>query len=224
MSPAKIIQAAKSKKLDILAITDHNSTLHCQVTHQLGNSAGIWVIPGVEINSAEEVHGLALFDSLESAGHFQHYLNDHLPFYQNNPSLFGHQVVVNEFEEILQEIEPLLITALDQSLDQIANKVYEMNGIFIPAHINRPANGMLNQLGFIPDSLLFHALEITGNQTLDHFKTENPNLSEYCFIRSSDAHYIHQLGTGTTDIWLEELNFEALKNAFVNHQSQIMAA
>jgi len=65
MSPANIIGMASLIGLDVLALTDHNSCKNCAPTISLGQSAGILVIPGMELTTIEEVHVICLFYNLE---------------------------------------------------------------------------------------------------------------------------------------------------------------
>ena len=68
MSPANIIRRAAEKKLDIIAITDHNSTLHCRLAQQIGAKYGITVIAGAEINTSEEIKNRMYEYSLQVIG------------------------------------------------------------------------------------------------------------------------------------------------------------
>ena len=79
----------------------------------------------------------------------QNYLEEHLPHIVNKPEAFGYQVVVDIDENIVEEIDTLLISALDVSIEDLEQKVHELNGIFIPAHINKTKNSIISQLGFI---------------------------------------------------------------------------
>ena len=40
MSPSAIVSQAKAKGLDIIGLTDHNSTLNADVTRRLGRQSG----------------------------------------------------------------------------------------------------------------------------------------------------------------------------------------
>ncbi len=62
MSPDQIISRAKQKGLDIIAITDHNSTRQCAIVRQMAADSGILVLNGCEVNSREEVHALCFFE------------------------------------------------------------------------------------------------------------------------------------------------------------------
>lgn len=213
MSPQNIIAAALKKKIDIIGITDHNTTRHCGLMQKLGSENGIFILAGVEVTTKEEVHCLTFFDKTESLGEFQSYLDLHLPFVKNDPYYFGYQIIVDEEENILEEIESLLIVALDQSIDKVRKKVNELNGIFIPAHINRPRNGILSQLGLMPENLNPDALEVWGKISKEHVLKTFPALSSYSLIRSSDAHHPDQIGEGITQMRLDHISFDEITMA-----------
>jgi len=212
MSPMNIIRQARLKKLDIIAITDHNSTRQAPLIKQLAKNEGLMVVCGAEVTSKEEVHCICLIPD-ESLIEFQSYLDNHLPAIKNDPLRFGYQVCVDIHENIVFEEERLLISSLDQPIERIEQKVHELGGIFIPAHINRPMNGIISQLGFIPRDLDVDALELSKHLSIDQFLAQNPRLANYSFIQSSDAHLVEQIGTASTLLEMEDLSFEALKLA-----------
>jgi 3',5'-nucleoside bisphosphate phosphatase len=214
MSPKNIIGKAKEKGLDIIGITDHNSTKHCELAEKIGKANGIFVMKGAEVTTKEEVHCLAFFESIQALNEFQAYLELHLPDIPNNPDYFGYQVVVDEDENILETIEKLLISALDQSIDQLEKKIHQLGGIFIPAHVNRSKNSLISQLGFVPTDLKVEALEISKHITREKFLEENKYLKNHRFIQSSDAHYIENIGDVYTSFTLKELSFKEIKNSF----------
>ncbi len=71
MSPRKIVQTAMEKGLDMIAITDHNSTRNVRTCVEIGKKSGLFVIPGCEVNTQEEVHCLCYFPDLEAMEEFQ---------------------------------------------------------------------------------------------------------------------------------------------------------
>ena len=198
MSPANIIGMALQKGLSLIGISDHNSTRQAPVIQQLGEQQGLRVLCGTEVNTAEEVHALAYFPTLERLTAFQHFLDLHLPDIKNNPDKFGYQVVVDAEEQITYEEERLLITALD---------------VDIPAHIDKSRFSILSQLGFVPKDLKCEALELSPHTTREQFLQQNAYLSGYKFIRSSDAHYIDDIGKVFTIISLPDLSFDSIRTA-----------
>ena len=98
MGPKRIIKEALDKKLDIIGITDHNSTRNASVVKKLGEENGLRVLCGVELTTKEEVHCLAFFEKQDHLESFQQYIDLHLPRIMNNVNLFGYQLIVDEDE------------------------------------------------------------------------------------------------------------------------------
>lgn len=216
MSPVNIVKKACEMGLDIIGITDHNSTLNCKVVQEIGLKNDLFVLMGVEINTKEEIHCLAFFKNNEALSEFQKYLNAHLANIPNDVQKFGYQLVVNENEEVLEEIEPLLITAINQNINEVAQKVHQLNGVFIPAHIDKYRNSIISQLGFIPQDLEIDAIEISQNhQKNPNIKTLLNNISKP-IITSSDAHYINQIGSVFSIFKMKEKSFSEIRKAFKN--------
>ncbi|HUU81410.1 MAG TPA: PHP domain-containing protein, partial [Acidobacteriota bacterium] len=67
MSPKAIVKRSAEEKLDIIAICDHNSAENVEACIRAGLKHGIRVLPGMEVNSREEVHTLAIFETAEQA-------------------------------------------------------------------------------------------------------------------------------------------------------------
>lgn len=213
MSPVNIVQKAKERGIDILGITDHNSTLHAPLIKELAAKEGIMVLMGAEVTTKEEAHCLCFFEDEEKLSEFQKYLDQHLPHIPNDENKFGYQVVVNEKEEIVDEVECLLISGLNQSIEKIEKKVHDLDGLFIPAHINKMMNSVISQLGFLPPDLNVDAIELSHHVTKEEFLKKNKYLSKYNFIKSSDAHYIENIGNACTSFFMEELNFREVRKA-----------
>ncbi len=216
MSPANIIKKACEKGLDIIGITDHNSTRHCKLVSKLSELAGIFVLMGAEVTTREEVHCLTFFENDSKLDEFQRYLAKHLPSIPNNTEKFGYQVVVDENEDIIEQIDFLLLSALDQSIEQIEKKVHSLGGIFIPAHIDRPSYSIISQLGFIPDDLLIDGIEISANCKTRSIMPSIGNQLGKSLIRSSDAHYIQDIGKVFTTFDMESRTFSEIKKALHN--------
>lgn len=208
MSPSRIIKRAAEEEINVLAITDHNSTFHCRLFTELGAKENIFILPGVELNSKEEIHCLAFFEDILKADVFQGFIDKHLPKIKNRPELFGEQFIVDENENILKEVEWLLISALDVTIDEIEAEVHKLNGIFIPAHIDRKSNSILSNLGFIPDYLNIDGVELSRRLTQPFDIPE-----KYSLIRGSDAHVPEDIGKGYTELIMKEQTFDELRKA-----------
>jgi PHP family Zn ribbon phosphoesterase len=211
MSPVNIVRSAIEAKLDIIAITDHNSTRQVPIVKKLGKENGLYVIGGVEVNTAEEVHCLALFDTDEQLNEFQAFIDLHLLKVKNKPNKFGYQVVVDEKENILYEEQWLLINALDTGILEVEQKIHSLDGLFIPAHIDRPFNGILSQLGFVPESLTCDAFELSQRALPSEWKNSPKLPPNPVFITNSDAHRPEDIGRRFTVFEMEELSFEEIR-------------
>lgn len=215
MSPVNIVERAESIGLKVIAITDHNSTLHGPVIKKLAEKRGIMSIFGAEITTKEEVHCLCLFETENQRSIFQSFIEQNFSGIKNNPELFGHQVVVNENEEILDEIEPLLISALKVNIDEVEKQVHQLGGLFIPAHIDRPKYSLISQLGFIPKDLNFDSLEISRNTPKEKVLKDFSYIKNLRFIKSSDAHNLNQIGTANTQLLMESVSWNEVRMAIL---------
>ncbi len=213
MSPQNIVAAARQKSLDIIAITDHNSTRHCQLINELAAENGILALFGAEITSKEEVHCVALVPDIASLEMLQKYLDNHLVNIKNDPNKFGYQVVVDRDENIVYEEQHLLISALDQSIEEIEKTIHAMGGLFIPAHVDRSAFSLSSQLGFIPDDLNYDALEISKYTTPEKFRKAHSYLKDCTIIQSSDAHFPEHIGERYTVFNMKNASFDEIKLA-----------
>jgi PHP family Zn ribbon phosphoesterase len=213
MSPAEIVKVACEKGLDIIGVTDHNSTRHVALIKKLAEKEGIFVLGGAEVTTKEEVHCLAFFETGEQLADFQQYLDVHLANIENNPDVFGYQVQVDENEDIVYQEERLLISALDQSINQVEEEVHRLGGLFIPAHIDKQKNSVLSQLGFLPPDLSVDALGLSANADFLSFVEKNKYLKPHAFIQNSDAHIPHEIGKVHTVFTMEHRSFQEVKMA-----------
>lgn len=214
MSPEVIVRTALSRGLDAIAITDHNSTLQCREIQLLGAEAGLTVFAGAEVTTREEAHCLALFGEEEARAVFQRYLEAHLPSIPNDPDRFGDQVWVNRNNEIMGEVPFLLISALDQGVNQIAAFVRQLGGLFVAAHVERPSFSLISQLGFIDSSVPLDAIEYNDPVRFRQLAAGHAYLSRYTCYTASDAHYPEQIGSKPS-VWQASAPlFENLRMAY----------
>ncbi|MEW5847102.1 MAG: PHP domain-containing protein [Bacteroidota bacterium] len=216
MSPVNIVTRAYQMGLGLIAVTDHNCTLHGPLTRSLAAKRGIYCLYGAEVNTREEIHCLCLVDTEEQRLALQEFIEHNITRIPNKPDVFGYQVQVNEQDEIVQEIDYLLHAALTKSIDEVAGFVHGIGGVFIPAHVDRPKYSVTSQLGFVPPSLEYDALEISKNSLVEQVRESNPIKPNTQFIRNSDSHFIHQVGSTYTTFKLEKLSFECFKQALLS--------
>lgn len=213
MTPDFIIEEALKKGIDIIGITDHNSTRHCRLAERYSHNRDIFVLCGAEVTTKEEAHCLAFFGTHEKLDLFQEFLDQHLPNIPNVPDIFGDQVQINEDFEIVYEEPKLLTSGLDVNIEVIANKVKELDGIFIPAHIDKMKNSVISQLGFIPFDLQYDAVELSKHGDKEKILQQHPYLKDKMFTRASDAHLPDVIATAPCYFELETRSFEEIRKA-----------
>jgi 3',5'-nucleoside bisphosphate phosphatase len=219
MSPRNIVEKAKEAGLQIIGITDHNSTRNALVVKNLAQTEGIYVLTGAELTTREEVHCLAFFEEAEQLSAFQEYLDDNITKVPNPDGHFGYQPVVDADENVLEMVPYYLTSALKKGITEIQQKVYALNGIFIPAHVTRPIGGIFTQLGFIPDGLKFDALGVTSKTKTEAIQAQYGFNNEVTLVYNSDSHFTEQIGRNYSVFHLQELNFEEIRMA-LNRQNE----
>jgi PHP family Zn ribbon phosphoesterase len=213
MSPRGIAEQAKTKEIDILGICDHNSSENVPALIKAAQKYEIVVLPGMEVTSQEEVHILALFDELDAALQLQGIVYAHLHG-ENDEKTFGMQVVVNENNEVLRFNNKLLIGASTLPVEEVVKTIHALNGLAIASHIDREGFSLLGQLGFIPEGLALDALEISP--AISYEEAMEKFHPPYPLTCASDAHFIQDIGKGTTSFYIQEGTTEEIKKALNN--------
>lgn len=214
MSPSNIIECAKKKHLNIIGITDHNATHHTGIIQRLGQKEGLFVLRGAEVCTKEEIHCLAFFEFDDEINAFQKYIDEYLPHIPNDTDKLGYQVIVDENEEILDQLPYTLLSGINQSIDKVKKKVIELNGMFIPAHIDRSTFSISSQLGFIPPGLAPTAYEISKYSSREKILKIFPSIANYVITQDSDAHFPEDIGSVINVFELEEVSFKSIKAMF----------
>jgi PHP family Zn ribbon phosphoesterase len=216
MTPNNIVNMAKLKGLDVIAVTDHNSAKNLPAVYEVAQKEGIILLLGMEVNTKEDIHALIYFRTLEDVMLFDELIEKHLPEIKNSPEVFGHQYIMNSEDEIIGEVEKLLISALDLGIDDIVSLAKIYNGVVVPAHINRNSYSITASLGFVPPDLAVNTLEISKETTIEKTIKEFRFFKDYFFIQSSDAHYLEDIAEREyyIDIDVSSDNFTILEKLF----------
>lgn len=212
MIPPLIVDTALEMGIEIIAVTDHNSSANIIAVQKAAQNTPLAVLPGMEIQTREDVHSLCLFDTLDQIEHFQKIVDSTLPKIQNQPDHFGMQFVVNEIGDFLREEEQLLITASSLSLNDAWKVVSEMGGLFIPAHINRKSFGLVESLGFIPPDTPFEAVEISRHISPGEALRSIPSIGNIPIIQNGDAHRLNEF-LGSLELHIESPSVTEIKMA-----------
>jgi len=210
MIPPLIIKKAREKEINLLAVTDHNTVNNAEAVMKASEGTGITVLPGMELQTREEIHSICLFDTLAQAMEFQDLVFSSLPNLTNNPDIFGEQFVVDFSGEFIRREERLLLASSTLSLKNAWEKVNQLGGLLIPAHIDRTVFGLLPVLGFVPEDISLEALEISTFITAEKAVTQFPQLGHYPLIQNGDAHQLEDI-LGLTFFQMESPNIQEIR-------------
>lgn len=198
MLPEFIVERAQELGLQIIAVTDHNSAENAAAVVNAARGTGITVLPGMEVQTREEVHLLALFDTLEQVASWQEQVYASLPPLKNDEAVFGEQLLLDEDGEPAGYLDRLLLTSTSFSVEEVVQRVSSLNGLCIPAHVDRTAYSIISNLGFIPPELGVVGVEISANIGPVEARERFPQLARYSLVASGDAHRLKEMVRRTT--------------------------
>lgn len=213
MTPNNIVNMAFLKGLDIIAVTDHNSAQNCSTVQKCANERGIIAVPGMELETREEVHIICLFPGISEVFYMQEIVYNALPDMKNREDIFGQQLVIDENDNVVDILQRFLLTASSLSIDEVLTHVRSLGGVVIPAHIDRDSYSIVSNLGIVPDNLDIKYLEVSKVCDVNRYLENNPDLNKYSFIKSSDAHSLGEILERESFIELEEKSIECLIRA-----------
>ncbi|HHV61258.1 MAG TPA: PHP domain-containing protein [Firmicutes bacterium] len=193
MTPAAIMEEARRKGVGLVGITDHNSAENAVACLRAGARSGVHVLPGMEVQTREEIHVLTFFGSIEPLMDWQQEVYAHLPAERNREEFFGEQLILDEEGGITGKCSRLLLTSTDLSLAEVVRRTQELGGLVIPAHIDRPSYSLIRNLGFVPPGLHVNALELSPHISRDEAYTRFPWTRAFPLITSSDAHRLREI-------------------------------
>lgn len=190
MTPNNIAGMGVVAKLDIMALTDHNTCRNCPAFFKTAEANGIVPVAGMELTTAEDIHLVCLFEKLEDAMRFDALVSEKRIPFKNRVDIFGEQTVMNENDEVIAIEENLLSNATMITVDEAPDLVKECGGICYPAHIDREANGIVATLGIFPEFPFFPCAEYHDGDKRPEYESKFELLKSKPSVVSSDAHYL----------------------------------
>lgn len=209
MTPNNIVNMSILKNLDMIAVTDHNSCENAKAVMECAKGTSLVVIPGMEVESSEEVHMVCLFKSIDHAYIFNDIIKNNLPVIKNREEIFGKQILMDRNDEIIGIKENLLSTATYLSVNQIYHEVKKIGGACFPSHIDKQSYSIISNLGFIPPELKFKSIEIKMKDKKEELVLKH-NLSEYKILHNSDAHYLGDISERENFIHADKKDIESI--------------
>jgi len=192
MTLHNIVNMAWIKGLDIIAITDHNSVKQLPYLPIVAEGK-VQFLYGVEIQSREEVHVLGYFLPNTDLSSIQEFLDQYLIEEPNDEDYFGHQYILNEFDEVIGKESRLLIKSLDLSLKDIIAYIHQFKGIAVLAHALSERFSIMHNMMTIDPMLDFDGIEVTNPQEKKQLLNMFPFLQETMWFISSDAHRLEMI-------------------------------
>ncbi len=197
-TPNNILNMARLNGLDVIALTDHNSCKNCPAIIKARDrmELPILVLPGMELCTAEEIHMICLFDTLEKAMQFDEYIYTKMMPALNRPDKFGEQRILNSMDEPVGVEPRLLVTAADIPITEVEALMQRFGGVTFPAHIDRPSYSVLSALGEIPPECNFQTAEVHDLSSYPALASAHPAVARMRIVTNSDAHYLWDISEG----------------------------
>jgi hypothetical protein len=217
------VLTAIAADLELIAICDHNSARNAAAVQQAARDiAGdlFGVIAGIEATSAEEAHIVGLFPNADSAMAASDELGAFLPPPVPGMTKYGRQLAFNAHGNILHEEQSMLSWASSLSLSEVALLIRRHHGLVVAAHVDRPSFSVVSQLGFLPEDVVFDAIEISA-AGVRQGKQAAFSGQGIPMISSSDAHYLSNIGESRTLFSMEAPTFSELTLALAGAGERI---
>ena len=208
-----IVNMSKLLGTKFLGVADHNSCLNFPAVNELCLKEGIVAVPAMEVTTAEEIHVLCLFRDFLSAKALSDEIAANLPAYPVDERFYHPQCVTDGGDNLKFVVPDLLNLACHLDLYALEARTEELDGIIVPAHVDKQSASLLSVLGCVPDDLKTGCLEIS------RACPEELRLGlsrKYLLLESSDAHCLEDMCASDFYQELERNDieglFERLKN------------
>lgn len=203
MTPNNLVNMAYLAGLQVIAVADHNTTRNVPAAMAVGKQVGVLVVPAMEMTTKEDIHVLCLLPDAERAEALRQYVYARLPQRKNRPKAFGHQYVMDENDEILEEEPQLLAFGADIGIYEVKKLLEQHQGLAVPAHIDRASYSLLGVMGLIDPAMGFSVYETTigcdRQALMEKYRFSGG------FLSDSDAHDLTAIRDAERTLELSEL-------------------
>jgi len=203
MSPRAVVDRAREAGLDLIAVTDHNTTENAGAVIEAAAGTGLAVLPGIEMTTAEEVHILGLFDAGANLGPFQEEVYRNLPDLPSKMRFTADQVLVDAADYVTGFCPRCLFGATLLAVQEAVDLIRGHGGLAIACHVDRDSFSIISQLGFIPPGLALEAIEVSSRLTAEEARAAFGPVTPLPVVRFSDAHKPEEIGMAATDFLVE---------------------
>jgi ABC-type cobalamin/Fe3+-siderophores transport system ATPase subunit len=221
------MRAAADRGIEVLALTDHNSGEWIDEIKLAGEQHGIVVFPGCEITTqtgADGAHLLIFGDLDKTSRDFDRLLHSVFGFGEGNPTYHTHggtrkpAVSTHTAEQILNLLPDGYIAIAPHALSE--------NGMASP----KTAKGDIRWKALHHERLLAldpgDCASLEGDSFNARFRRREladfPCLRDIAFVATSDSYSLDRLGARFTWIRMGRPSIEALRQAFLDHESRVL--
>ena len=208
MTPPAIVREAVMRGLRLIAICDHNSAENVVATQEAAGSE-IAVLAGIEITTAEDVHVLGVFPGADAARAAGCEVRAALP---GAAARGGGQFLLDSRGAVVGRESAMLAASSSLRLADATGLIRKHGGIAVASHVDRPAFGVIGQLGLWPADAGFDAIEISAAGVAAG-RDRNFEYVGLPMVTSSDAHDLGGIGSAYTLLRMAEEDFEAFAGA-----------
>lgn len=202
-----IINMSKVLGLRIIAIADHNSAKNVEVAVNLAKENGILCVPALEVTTNEEIHALCLFRNVIDAKILSDEIASSSLKYPLNEKIYYPQTVLDKNDCVIEKIDYLLNVATNFDIYSLINRVRQLDGIVIPAHIDKESASLYSVFGVIPNDIDLTTVEC---RKCCPTAVLNDCKDKYNVIYSSDAHNLGSMCENDFYLDLKEMTIDSL--------------
>ena len=209
MTPGNIAGMSLLAGLNIVALTDHNTCRNCPAFFEAAEKNGLIPVAGMELTTAEDIHLVCLFPTLEKAMAFDNAVDAQRVRIENRTDIFGEQWIMDGADNVIGSDPFLLSNATLLTIEQGTALCREMGGVCYPAHVDREANGVIAVLGVFPDDPVYTCAEFHDKSNEAAYLERYPNLRDKLLLTASDAHVLWDIRDKDAFFELEDEPFSA---------------
>jgi PHP family Zn ribbon phosphoesterase len=214
MGALGIVAKAREAGIDVIAVCDHNTCDNFPALERAADGNPVF-LPGLEVQTAEDIHVVTVFPRYEAARKFKEWLWLKMPSTKNDPDVFGYQAVIDANDDITRMEDTLLIQGAGYDVDTVVSYANGLGAITALAHVDRPAFSYPAVLGPFMEDYPVDAIELScriGSARAEEWRARYPSR---LFIRSSDSHSLDTMSReNCTKMLLAAPSFDEIMTAF----------
>lgn len=223
MSPRAVVARAREAGLDLIAVTDHNTTENAAAVVRAAAGSGLAVLPGIELATSEEVHLLGLFEAGADLAPFQREVYRNLPDLPAKMKFVDDQVLVDADDYVTGFCPRCLFGATRFDVQEAVDLIRCHGGLAIACHVDRDSFSLLSQLGFIPAGLALEAVEVSPRMGAAEAAAAFGPFDGRPLVRFSDAHKPEEIGTAVTEFFVEAPSLAEIRLALAGADGRRIA-